>query len=121
MTALDRPPTGRRPVDRRVYTAADLADATGLSERGVRRFLRALGLPDPGEDASYSDADLTVLTTVAAVVQDSEIDLHTAVRLVRAVGQNVARMSDWQVAAIASRAEQLGGKGGGQAARHEWA
>jgi len=102
------------PGDRRRYTTADLAKATGMSERDTRRFFRALGFPEAGREASYSDADLTVLGVVKGMVEDSEVDLDTAIRLVRAVGQNVARMSDWQVAAMASRADQVhGGPGGG--------
>jgi adenylate cyclase len=112
MTAPDQP------GDRRRYTTADLAEATGISERDTRRFFRALGFPDAGEEASYSDADLTVLGVVMGMVVDSDIDLDTAIRLVRAVGQNVARMSDWQVAAMASRAEQVdNGPGGGSIAQ----
>jgi adenylate cyclase len=96
------------PGDRRRYTTADLAQATGMSERDTRRFFRALGFPDAGREVSYSDADLTVLGVVKGMVEDSDVDLDldTAIRLVRAVGQNVARMSDWQVAAMASRADQ---------------
>jgi adenylate cyclase len=106
------------PGDRRRYTTADLAKATGMSERDTRRFFRALGFPEAGREASYSDADLTVLGVVKGMVEDSEVDLDTAIRLVRAVGQNVARMSDWQVAAMASRADQVhGGPGGGSRAQ----
>jgi adenylate cyclase len=97
----------RRRTDRRVYSTSDLAKATGMSERDIRRFFRALGFPDAQEEVSYSEADLTVLATLTSVVSDSDVDLDTAIRLVRAVGQNVARMSDWQVAAMASRADQL--------------
>jgi adenylate cyclase len=107
MTAPDRP------ADRRRYTTADLARATGVSERDTRRFFRALGFPDAGQEVSYSDADLTVLGVVKGMVVDSGVDLDTAIRLVRAVGQNVARMSDWQVAAMASRADQVDDAPGG--------
>jgi adenylate cyclase len=111
----------KQPADRRRYTTADLARATGMSERDTRRFFRALGFPDAGQEVSYNDADLTVLGVVKGMVVDSGIDLDTAIRLVRAVGQNVARMSDWQVAAMASRAdqtEQIGdGPGGGSRAQ----
>ena len=100
-------------ADRRRYTTADLARATGMSERDTRRFFRALGFPDAGQEVSYSDADLTVLGVVRGMVVDSDIDLDTAIRLVRAVGQNVARMSDWQVAAVASRADQVEQPGDG--------
>jgi adenylate cyclase len=108
-------------ADRRRYTTADLARATGMSERDTRRFFRALGFPDAGQEVSYSDADLTVLGVVKGMVVDTGIDLDTAIRLVRAVGQNVARMSDWQVAAMASRADQVehtrDGSGGGSRAQ----
>jgi adenylate cyclase len=110
-----------QPGDRRRYTTADLARATGMSERDTRRFFRALGFPDAGREVSYSDADLTVLGVVKGMVEDSDIDLDTAIRLVRAVGQNVARMSDWQVAAMASRADQIDdrpGAGSRAQARH---
>jgi adenylate cyclase len=93
--------------DERRYTTGDLARATGLSERDTRRFFRALGFPDAGDQASYGEADLTVLSAVTAMVVDSEVDPDTVIRLVRAIGQNVARMSEWQVAAMASRADQL--------------
>ena len=89
------------------FTAADLAEASGLSEQTTRRFFRALGFPDAGDERRYTPDDRDVLVTLTEAVRESDVDLATAVRLVRAVGQNVARMSDWQVAALASRAEQL--------------
>ncbi|MDX6324754.1 MAG: adenylate cyclase [Nocardioidaceae bacterium] len=89
------------------YTAHELADATGLSEAVTRRFFRALGFPDAGNEVRYTQADLDLLVTLKQTVEKTDVDLATAVRLVRAVGQNVARMSDWQVAAMASRAEQV--------------
>ena len=91
------------------YTAAELAGAADLSEDATRRFFRALGFPDAGDEIRYTEADRTVLVAVAESVRGGDVDLATALRLVRAVGQNVARLSDWQVAALASRAEQVGG------------
>jgi adenylate cyclase len=109
-----------RAADRRRYTTADLARATGVSERDTRRFFRALGFPDAGEEASYGEGDLVVLGVVKGLTTDTDIDLDTAIRLVRAVGQNVARMSDWQVAAMASRADQVDSPLGSPAeTRHE--
>jgi len=87
------------------YTARELADATGLSEEATRRFFRALGFPDAGNEVRYTQGDLDVLVTMTRTMEKADLDLATAVRLVRAVGQNVVRMSDWQVAAMASRAE----------------
>jgi adenylate cyclase len=100
------------------YTATQLAEAAGLSERATRRFFRALGFPDSGDEVGYTEEDLRVVVALHEAVAGSDVDLATAVRLVRAVGQNVARMADWQVAALASRSEQLreergpGGSGG---------
>jgi adenylate cyclase len=89
------------------YTAQDLAEATGLSEEATRRFFRALGFPDAGDEVLYTQGDLELLVTLSRTIEKTDVDLATAVRLVRAVGQNVARMSDWQVAAMASRAAQI--------------
>ncbi|WP_238993197.1 adenylate/guanylate cyclase domain-containing protein [Nocardioides caldifontis] len=90
------------------YTALELADVVGVSEGNVRRFFRALGFPDSGDEVRYTHDDRVVLESIVKAVRGSDLDLATAVRLVRAVGQNVARMSDWQVAALASRAEEVG-------------
>lgn len=103
------------------YTAQELADATGLSEEATRRFFRALGFPDAGDEIRYTQGDLDVLVLVTRTIDKSDLDLATAVRLVRAVGQNVARMSDWQVAAMASRAEQVGEGGEGPFSRPDGA
>ena len=89
------------------YTAAHLAESVGWPEETTRRFFRALGFPDAGQEVRYTEADLCVLRTVSEVVDDSDLDLASAVRLARAIGQNIARLSDWQVAAIASRADQV--------------
>ena len=89
------------------YTAAQLAATVGWPEETTRRFFRALGFPDAGKEVSYTASDLAVLTTVSEAVDESDLDLAGAVRLARAIGQNIARLSDWQVAAIASRADQV--------------
>ena len=86
-------------------TNAEVASAAGVSESDARRFWRALGLPDAGEEAAFSQDDLRALTDLKAAVEDAGLDLSAAVRLARTVGQNVARMSEWQVAALASSSE----------------
>lgn len=88
------------------YTASQLAAALGISERAARRFFRALGFPDAGDDIRFSEDDRRVLGSLLEALQRTDIDLATAIRLVRAVGQNVARMSDWQVAALATLADE---------------
>ena len=89
------------------YTASQLAASVGWPEEATRRFFRALGFPDAGSEVRYTEADLCVLQTVSEAVDESDLDLASAVRLARAIGQNIARLSDWQVATIASRADQV--------------
>ena len=86
-------------------TSAEVAAAVGLSDDDARRFWRALGLPDAGEEAGYTEADLAAIASLKAAVENAGLNLGAAVRLARTVGQNVARMSEWQVAAIASRSD----------------
>jgi adenylate cyclase len=86
-------------------TIGEVAERSGVSEADARRFWRALGFPDAGGVARFSDTDVTALTTLREAVESAGLDLDTGMRLARAVGQNVARMSDWQVAAIVSQVE----------------
>ncbi len=89
------------------YTASQLAATVGWPEETTRRFFRALGFPDAGQEVRYTEGDLCVLQTVSEAVDDSDLDLASAIRLARAIGQNIARLSDWQVAAISSRADSV--------------
>ena len=89
------------------YTVAHLAESVGWPEETTRRFFRALGFPDAGQEVRYTEADLCVLRAVSDAVVESDLDMASALRLARAIGQNIARLSDWQGAAIASRADQV--------------
>jgi adenylate cyclase len=89
------------------HTSEVVAQAAGVDVPEARRLWRALGFPDAGEQAAFTDADLHALSTLAAAVRGGAIDFDTAVRLTRAVGQTMARLADWQVATLAPRVEQL--------------
>lgn len=93
--------------DEPLLTSSELAERAGVGEADARRFWRALGLPDAGDTARFSAADVAALSTLREAMDRSGLDLDTGIRLTRAVGQNVARMSDWQVAAIASQVEAV--------------
>ncbi|MGH3368373.1 MAG: adenylate/guanylate cyclase domain-containing protein [Nocardioidaceae bacterium] len=90
-----------------VHTSADVASAAGVTIEQARRLWRALGFPDAGEQAAFSDADLAALSTLVGTVEVGAIDFDTAVRMTRAVGQTMARLADWQVATLAPRVEEL--------------
>lgn len=112
MTAPDERPARERlesailgaPPD---LTSEDVAAAAGVTLDEARRLWRALGFPDAGSQAAFTDADLGALSTLVGAVREGAIDFDTAVRLTRAVGQTMARLADWQVATLAGRVEQL--------------
>ncbi len=81
--------------------------AAGVPIDQARRLWRALGFPDLGEEAAFTDGDLHALSTVIGAVDKGAIDFETAVRLTRAVGQTMAKLADWQVATLSARVEQL--------------
>jgi adenylate cyclase len=108
MTEPDETDTGEEPdEDTPTWTAAEVAERTGVSPTAVRRLWLALGFPDVGDGKAFSPADLRAVHLLVDAVVDTEVDLATGIRLARAIGQNVARLSDWQVAALAARAEQI--------------
>ena len=84
-----------------------VALAAGVPVDQARRLWRALGFPDLGEEAAFTDGDLHALSTVIGAVDKGAIDFETAVRLTRAVGQTMAKLADWQVATLSARVEQL--------------
>jgi adenylate cyclase len=88
-------------------TSEQVAEAAGVPIEQARRLWRALGFPDAGEQAAFTDADLGALSTLVGAVDAGAIDFDTAVRLTRAVGQTMARLADWQVATLSARVEHL--------------
>jgi adenylate cyclase len=88
-------------------TSEAVAAAAGVTLEQARRLWRALGFPDAGEHAAFTEADLSALTTLIGSVEAGAIDFDTAVLLTRAVGQTMARLADWQVATLSSRVEEL--------------
>ncbi|HZJ04579.1 MAG TPA: adenylate/guanylate cyclase domain-containing protein [Nocardioidaceae bacterium] len=88
-------------------TSSEVASAAGVTLEQARRLWRALGFPDAREEAAFTSADLSALSTLVTSVQVGAIDFETAVRLTRAVGVTMARLADWQVATLTARVEQL--------------
>jgi adenylate cyclase len=94
---------GRTPV----LTSEAVAEAAGVSLEHARRLWRALGFPDAGDAAAFTDVDAQALSTLVGAVDSGAIDFDIAVRLTRAVGQTMARLADWQVATLTARVEWL--------------
>jgi adenylate cyclase len=102
-------------------SAADVAERTGISVEDARRLWRALGFPERGEELAFNSSDVTAVSTIVSGVDSGLVDLDLTVNLTRAVGQTMARLADWEVAALVPRIEELQGSEQGSPTRLETA
>src|SRR4051794_18540198 len=58
-------------------TREAVAEAAGVDLAQARRLWRALGFPDVGDAAAFTDADLVALGTLARAVEAGSIHLDT--------------------------------------------
>ena len=91
----------------RVYTAVELAAETGVDLEKARRLWRALGFPEHGGATAFTRSDAQALSTLSGLVDSGLIDFDLAVHLTRAVGQTMARLSDWEVSALLTRVLEM--------------
>ncbi|MFM9136520.1 MAG: hypothetical protein ACKOT0_14000 [bacterium] len=82
------------------YTRADIIRLSGVADDLARSLWRALGFPDTGGDAAFTDADLEALLTVRDLIDQGLLDEETAIVLARSLGQSTARLADWQTEAM---------------------
>ena len=112
MTAADGPTT-RAALQRVILgqetglTSDQVADRAGLPVTDARRLWRALGFPDPGDQAAFGPADADALSSIGHALDRNGLDLDTIVRMTRAVGRTVSRLADWEIAILNSEIEQL--------------
>jgi adenylate cyclase len=90
------------------YTAQEVAERAGVPLEQAKRLWRALGFPEVGDETVFDDSDITALSQLTGVVGSGLIDFDLAVNLTRGLGQTMARLSDWEIAAMLHRAEELG-------------
>ena len=90
-----------------IYTAAELAAETGVDLEKARRLWRALGFPEHGAAKAFTRSDAEALSTLVGLVDSGLIDFDLAVHLTRAVGQTMARLSDWEVSALLTRVLEM--------------
>ena len=82
------------------YTSEQIICASGVPEELARAMWRALGFPDSGGEAAFTDADLEALRTVHALMADGLLDEETAVVIARSLGQTTSRLAEWQTDAL---------------------
>ena len=90
-----------------VFTALEVAAETGVTLEQAQRLWRALGFPEHGTAVAFTQGDVGALSTLIGLVEDGLLDFDLAVNLTRAVGQTMARLSDWEVSALVHRVEEL--------------
>jgi adenylate cyclase len=84
------------------YTSLDAIKAAGVPEEFARRLWRALGFPQvPDDMVAFTEGDVTALARVAQLRPAGLIDDEIKLRMVRAVGQTMARLAKWQVDILA--------------------
>lgn len=83
------------------FTAEQVAGEADADLDVTRRLWRALGFPEYAEgEAAFTARDVEALATIRKAVDEGGIDLDTALTLARAVGTTMARLADWEVAAL---------------------
>jgi adenylate cyclase len=100
---FERAVLGEEPV----FTALEVAAETGATIEQAQRLWRALGFPEHGSSVAFTQGDVGALSTVIKLVDTGMLDFDLAVNLTRAVGQTMARLSDWEVSALIHRVEEL--------------
>ncbi|MFC0036968.1 adenylate/guanylate cyclase domain-containing protein [Actinomadura rayongensis] len=80
------------------YTRRDAVRLSGVTREFSGRVWRAFGYPSMPDDAvAYTEGDVAALGRIRALIDDGVLDEDSAIRLVRAFGQTMARLAEWQV------------------------
>ncbi|AYY14399.1 adenylate/guanylate cyclase domain-containing protein [Actinobacteria bacterium YIM 96077] len=90
----------------RRYTFDQIAEAAGLPVDEARRYWRALGFPDVGDEKAFTVWDLEALRGVRELIDSEAVDRDTAVQMVRALGRMTGRLAEWHVETLAEIVEE---------------
>src|SRR5579884_2331529 len=93
----------------RRYTRCEAAEAAGVSMERAREVWRALGFADTDDDARvFTDGDIEALRTWTMLADATGLSAGERLPQVRALGQSLSRLADWQVKDIIARVSELG-------------
>jgi adenylate cyclase len=90
----------------RRYSFDQIAEAAGLSVDDARRYWRALGFPDVGDETAFTVWDLEALRGVTELVESKAVNDATAIQMVRALGRMTGRLAEWHVETLAEIVEE---------------
>jgi adenylate cyclase len=87
----------------RLHNREQVAELAGVDVERAQELWRALGFADvDNETRAFTDRDVWALQTVDRLGQEGWLDDAMQVSMARALGQSLARLADWQLAAIGS-------------------
>jgi adenylate cyclase len=87
----------------RRYTRAQVAELAGVPGERTRQLWRALGFADvPDDDPAFTDADVTALARLAALIDSGFVEPGAEATIARAMGQSLSRLADWQTDMLAA-------------------
>ncbi|MFI6519950.1 adenylate/guanylate cyclase domain-containing protein [Spirillospora sp. NPDC050679] len=85
------------------YTRVDAVRLSGVTREFSGRLWRAFGYPSMADDAvAYTEGDIAALCRIRRLMDDGVLDEDGVIRLVRAFGQTMTRLAEWQVNLLSS-------------------
>ncbi|MGI8328707.1 adenylate/guanylate cyclase domain-containing protein [Actinomadura scrupuli] len=86
------------------YTRMDAVRLAGVTPDFSQRLWRAFGYPHMPDDAvAFTEGDIAALCRVRRLIEDDVLDEDGVMRMVRAVGQTMSRLAEWQVDLLTAR------------------
>jgi adenylate cyclase len=87
----------------RRWTRDEVSQQSGVPHDRARMLWRALGFADVDDGVvAFTDRDIWALRTVQRLGSEGWLDESAQIAMTRALGQSLARLAEWQVAANAS-------------------
>lgn len=85
------------------YNRVQAVRRAGVSRDFAGRIWRAFGYPSmPDDTVAYTEGDVAALDRLRKLVDDGILDEDGVIRLVRAYGQTMTRLAEWQVSLLRS-------------------
>ncbi|WP_433328969.1 adenylate/guanylate cyclase domain-containing protein [Spirillospora sp. CA-294931] len=85
------------------YTRVDAVRLSGVTREFSGRLWLAFGYPSMGDDViAYTEGDVAALNRIRRLMDDGVLDEDGVIRLVRAFGQTMTRLAEWQVNLLGS-------------------
>jgi adenylate cyclase len=87
----------------RRWTRQQVSERSGVPYQHANALWRALGFADVSEDVvAFTDRDVWALQTVDRLGAEGWLDEAAQIAMTRALGQSLARLAEWQLAATGS-------------------